>query len=170
MRGSFIAAPALFLLATPAPAQELAPLPVLDRIVVHKAARTMDLIAGGRVVATFHAIQLGGQPVGAKRFLGDRRTPEGHYTIDYGNGASAYRLALHISYPSPADAAAARAVGRQPGGMVFIHGQPNDWTADPANPGRVPGDWTDGCIALRDDEIEALWRATPDGTPIDIEP
>lgn len=140
-------------------------LPVLDHIVVHKAARTMELYVGARVVHVFHGLQLG-DPRGPKRVQGDRRTPEGHYRIDYGNGDSGYRLALHISYPTPADVARARRLGRRPGGAVFIHGQPNDWEG----PGRAPGDWTDGCIALADDEIEALWRATPDGTPIDIYP
>ncbi|MDE2403880.1 MAG: L,D-transpeptidase family protein [Sphingomonadales bacterium] len=162
MRGRGTFALGLALLAAPGAAQE----PVLDRIVVHKAARTMELIAGSRVVGVFRGIQLGGEPVGAKRFQGDRRTPEGHYTIDFGNPASGYRLALHISYPQADDVARARALGRAPGGAVFIHGQPNDWRG----PGRVPGDWTDGCIALGDDEIEALWRMTPDGTPIDIVP
>ena len=141
-------------------------LPVIDHIVVHKAARTMALMARGQVVRVFRSIQLGGNPLGPKRIQGDRRTPEGRYVIDFGNPDSGYFLALHISYPAPDDAARARALGRSPGGAVFIHGQPNDW----AGPGRVPGDWTDGCIALANDEIEALWRMTPDGTPIDIEP
>jgi len=153
MRGRAILALALSLAPAPLLAQDPPTLPVLDRIVVHKRARTMELIAAGRVVHVFRALQFG-------------RTPEGRYTIDFGNGASAYRLSLHISYPAPADVARARAAGRSPGGAVFIHGQPNGWE----QPGRVPGDWTDGCIALDDAEIEALWRATPDGTPIDIWP
>ncbi|MBU6269303.1 MAG: L,D-transpeptidase family protein [Sphingomonadales bacterium] len=164
---------ALALLAAPvqAPVQASAQpqLPVLDHIVVHKAARTMELYVGARVVHVFRGIQLG-NPVGAKRFQGDRRTPEGHYRIDYGNGDSAYRLSLHISYPAPADVARARAAGRSPGGAVFIHGQPDDRPRTGSGSGRIAGDWTDGCIALADDEIEALWRATPDGTPIDIYP
>lgn len=152
------------LLPVPAAAAE-PPLPVLDRIVVHKAARTMELIAGGRVVAVYDRIALGPDPQGPKRFQGDGRTPEGHYVIDAGNPASAYRLSLHISYPSPADIASARAAGRDPGGAVFIHGQPNGHRGDP-----VPGDWTDGCIALPNPRMIALWQATADGTPIDILP
>lgn len=139
-------------------------LPIVDQIVVRKADRAMDLYADGRVVHTIEGIQLGDAPAGAKRFQGDERTPEGRYTIDYGNPASGYNLSLHISYPSADDLAYARAQGRSPGGLIFIHGQPNGY------PGRVPGDWTDGCIAVSDEEIEALWRAVPDGTAIDILP
>lgn len=155
----------LFLLAGPAVAEPPLALPVVDQIVVHKAERTMELYAEGQLVHTMAGIQLGDAPEGPKRFQGDERTPEGRYTIDYGNPGSSYHLSLHISYPNAQDVAYARARGRSPGGLIFIHGQPNDWTA-----GRVPGDWTDGCIAVSDEEIEALWRAVPDGTVIDILP
>jgi murein L,D-transpeptidase YafK len=139
-------------------------LPDADWIVVHKSARTLELYAEGRLVYTIAGIQLG-DPVGPKRFQGDRRTPEGRYTIDYGNPQSAYHLSLHITYPNARDAAYARSQGRSPGGLIFIHGQPNDYAY-----GRPPGDWTDGCIAVSDTEIEALWRAVPDGAVIDILP
>ena len=121
--------------------------------------------AGGRVVHTFKHIQLGDAPVGHKQFQGDERTPEGRYTIDYGNPHSAYHLSLHISYPDAAAKAFAASNGRSPGGDIFIHGQPNELAM-----GRMPGDWTDGCIALSNKEIEALWRAVGDGTPIEIRP
>ena len=143
-----------------------APTPLVDHIVVHKAARVLLLYAQGALVGQIGGIQLGGAPVGPKHFQGDRRTPEGHYTLDYGNPASAYHLSLHISYPSPADAEFARGAGRAPGGEVFIHGQPNDWPQGT----RVPGDWTDGCIALSNAQIDMLWARVADGTPIDIEP
>ncbi len=146
-------------------AQTVPPLPEIDRIEVHKAERAMLLFADGREVARFDHIQLGGQPVGAKHFEGDQKTPEGHYTVDFGKRDSAYHLALHISYPSAADSAYAAARGASPGGAIFIHGQPNEWPA-----GRVPGDWTAGCIALSDNQIEALWSAVGDGTELDIEP
>ncbi|MDE8651423.1 L,D-transpeptidase family protein [Novosphingobium album (ex Liu et al. 2023)] len=139
--------------------------PLLDYIRVEKAARRMTVYADGRPVHTISGIQLGDAPVGPKRFEGDERTPEGRYTIDWGNPGSAYHLSLHISYPEARDRAYAAALGRSPGGMIMIHGQPN---ALPA--GRVPGDWTDGCIAVANDEIEALWDAVPDGTVIDILP
>jgi murein L,D-transpeptidase YafK len=143
--------------------------PQVDYIQVRKAERTLTLYAAGQPVRTITGIQLGGAPAGAKHFQGDRRTPEGRYTIDYGNPASAYDLSLHISYPNADDLAYARARGRSPGGLIFIHGQPDDWPGS-ARGARAPGDWTDGCIALADAEIEALWREVPDGTVIDILP
>jgi murein L,D-transpeptidase YafK len=140
-------------------------LPEIDYVLVDKSDRTMWLYAGGQAVHTITGLQLGDAPEGPKRFQGDERTPEGLYTLDYGNPNSGYHLSLHVSYPSAADRAFAEAQGRNPGGLIFIHGQPNDWPA-----GRVPGDWTDGCIAVSDEEIEALWAAIPDGTPIEIRP
>ena len=147
------------------------PPPLIDAIVVHKAARVMDLFAGGTLIRSLAHIQLGRDPVGAKRQQGDGRTPEGHYVIDGANPDSAYHLALHISYPSPEDIARARVQGYDAGGGIFVHGQPDDWRGRAASgETRVPGDWTDGCIALANDQIEALWDSVPDGTPIDIEP
>jgi murein L,D-transpeptidase YafK len=147
-----------------ASAQAPLQLPDIDYIRVEKLARTMALFSDGRLVHTIQGIQLGDAPVGPKRFEGDERTPEGRYTIDYGNPNSAYRLSLHISYPDARDTAYARARGRSPGGLIFIHGQPNSLPA-----GRIPGDWTDGCIAVDNAEIEALWDAVLDGATIDIE-
>jgi murein L,D-transpeptidase YafK len=152
------------LTASAAPMPPLA-FPEVARIVVSKSARTMTLFAVDGSTHRIEGIQLGDAPVGPKRFEGDERTPEGQFTIDYGNPGSAYHLSLHIDYPRPADTAYARAQGRSPGGQIFIHGQPNGWPA-----GRVPGDWTDGCIAVSNEEIEALWQAVPDGTPIEIRP
>lgn len=137
----------------------------VDFVLVDKSDRTLTLYAEGRAVRTYSGIQLGGVPVGAKRFEGDKRTPEGRYAIDYRNPQSAYHLSLHISYPNAQDIAQARSQGRSPGGEIFIHGQPN-WLA----PKRAPGDWTDGCIALSDAEIETVWAEVPDGTPIEIDP
>ena len=116
-------------------------------------------------VHTIRGIQLGDVPVGAKQFEGDEKTPEGHFTIDYGNPNSAYHLSLHIDYPRAEHVAYANARGRSAGGMIMIHGQPNSLPV-----GRVPGDWTDGCIAVSNAEIEALWEAVPNGTPIEIRP
>lgn len=152
------------LAAADVPAPPLA-YPQVERIVVAKAARTMTLFAKDGSVHVIAGLQLGDEPVGPKRFEGDERTPEGRFTIDYGNPRSAYTLSLHISYPRLEDTAFARAQGRSPGGLIFIHGQPNDLPA-----GRVPGDWTDGCIAVSNAEMEALWEAVGDGTPIEIVP
>jgi murein L,D-transpeptidase YafK len=147
-----------------APPPQLAPREA-DFVLVDKSDRTLLLYSQGRPFRTYQGLQLGGDPAGAKRFEGDGRTPEGRYTIDYRNPRSAYHLSLHISYPSPADSEIAAAYRRSPGGEIFIHGQPNSLTE-----GREPGDWTDGCIALSDTEIEELWRLVPDGTPIQIRP
>lgn len=162
---ALILAAALAGSATSACSQEAIDLPPIERIVVEKAERRMVLYSGGQVAATFTGLQFGDQPQGHKQFRGDERTPEGRYTIDWHNPESAYTLSMHISYPNEADRAYAASQGRNPGGLIFIHGQPNDLPA-----GRIPGDWTDGCIALDNAEMEALYAAVPDGTPIDILP
>ena len=140
-------------------------LPPIDLLVVEKSQRLMRAYSAGKLVHSFKGIQLGDAPVGQKQFEGDEKTPEGHYGIDYRNPHSRYHLSLHISYPDAAAKAAAAAQGRNPGGDVFIHGQPNSLPI-----GRVPGDWTNGCIALSNDEIEALWLAVKDSVLIEIRP
>lgn len=155
----------LLLLVGAARAQPSLSFPQIDHIVVRKGERAMDLYGGGKRLHTITGIQLGDAPEGHKRFEGDERTPEGRYTIDYANPNSAYHLSLRISYPNAADEAYARDRGRSPGGLIFIHGQPNTLPL-----GRMPGDWTDGCIAVSNDEMEMLWQAVPDGTVIDILP
>ncbi len=157
---------AVLLLLADAAGAELPEAAVADEVIVHKAARTLELVAEGQVIRRIAGIQLGREPIGPKRFEGDGRTPEGRYTVDWGNPDSSYHLSLHISYPDAVDSAFAAAQGRSAGGAIFLHGQPNDWTG----PGRVPGDWTAGCIALSDAEMEELWQRVPDGTPIRIEP
>ena len=163
MTRSWISLLALFLSASAA-AQDSA----VDLVRVDKSDRTLTLYAEGQPVRSYTGIQLGDEPVGAKRFQGDERTPEGRYTLDYGNPGSAYHLSLHISYPDARDRAYARAQGRSPGGDIFIHGQPNGF--DGLGDARVSGDWTDGCIALADAEIEQLWALVGDGTAIEIVP
>ena len=154
----------LLVLAASASAQT--PAAPVDLVRVDKSERTLTLYAEDVPVRRYPGIQLGDEPVGPKRFQGDERTPEGRYTIDYGNPNSAYHLSLHISYPDAADRSYARARGRSPGGDIFIHGQPNDWPAGT----RVAGDWTDGCIALSNAEIEELWSLVGDGSAIEIVP
>ena len=134
-----------------------------DFVLVDKSDRTLTLFRNGTVLKTYTGLQFGAAPAGHKQFEGDEKTPEGRYTIDTRNPDSAYHLSLRISYPNEADRAFAAARGRDPGGEIFIHGQPN---ALPV--GRLPGDWTDGCIALSNAEIEELWGAVADGTPIEI--
>ena len=155
-----LAACAALTLSVSAAAQDGA----VDFVRVDKSDRTLTLYAEGQVVRTYTGIQLGDEPFGAKRFQGDERTPEGRYTIDYGNPSSAYHLSLHISYPDAADRAYARAQGRSAGGDLLIHGQPTGREV------RIEGDWTDGCIALSDAEIEDVWSLVGDGTAIEIVP
>lgn len=152
---------ALATLAAAAMATAAAP---VDRVVIDKTARTLTVMAGDAAILTVPDIRLGDAPQGRKQFRGDERTPEGDYVIDRRNPASAYHLSLHISYPDAADRAYAAARGRSPGGDIFIHGQPNGST------GTIDEDWTDGCVALPDDAIEAVWDLVPDGTAVRILP
>ena len=139
---------------------------VADFVLVDKSDRTLWVYQGGQAIRTYRSLQFGDAPVGHKQFEGDERTPEGRYTIDYGNPESSYYLSLHIDYPNAADREYARSKGRSPGGLIFIHGQPNGL---PDNL-RMRGDWTDGCIALSNAEIAELWSLVPNGTPIEIRP
>jgi murein L,D-transpeptidase YafK len=137
------------------------------KLVVWKSERRMVAYdAAGRALQTFH-IALGPSPKGHKSEEGDGRTPEGLYKISGRNKASGYHLSLRVSYPKTADRAQAKARGVSPGGDIFIHGQPNGTL-----PGKfkIPYDWTAGCIAISNAEIEALWEMVANGTPIDIKP
>ncbi len=131
-----------------------------DRILVDKSLRRMQLLRGGRMIATY-SIRLGDEPVGHKRQQGDERTPEGDYRISGRNANSRFHLSLRISYPNEADRKQARDRGVDPGGDIMIHG---------GNSPLWPRDWTDGCIAVRNDEIEEIWSRVPTGTPIRIVP
>ncbi|MCP9222569.1 L,D-transpeptidase family protein [Erythrobacter sp. LQ02-29] len=150
--------------APTSPPQEIAQ-PQVDFLRVDKSDRTLVLYDHGRAVRRYTGLQFGDAPLGHKHFEGDERTPEGRYTIDARNPQSAYHLSLRVSYPNEADRAYAAARGRDPGGDIYLHGQPN---ALPL--GRVPADWTDGCIALSNAEIEEVYALVPDGTPIEIVP
>ncbi|ASQ91535.1 hypothetical protein CHL67_00375 [Prosthecochloris sp. GSB1] len=138
-----------------------------DSLVIDKGDRTMCLYSGGAVVKRY-AIALGFEPVGPKRRQGDGRTPEGRYTISGRNPESIYHLSLRISYPDAEDRHRARKVGLNPGGDIFIHGWPDSVAEKNASP--PTGDWTRGCIAVTDAEIEELWRAVSVGTPVVILP
>jgi murein L,D-transpeptidase YafK len=137
----------------------------IDYLLVDKSERIMIGYAGGQPVKLWRGLQFGRQPQGPKRFEGDGRTPEGRYVIAGRNPASAYHLSLKISYPNAQDRAFAARYGRSPGGDIFLHGQPNALLS-----GRLPGDWTDGCIALSNEQIEEIWHLVPDGTVIEIRP
>ena len=139
-----------------------------DFIRVDKSERRMDLMRNDAVIATY-TIALGRSPVGDKVQEGDRRTPEGRYVIDWRNPKSGYHLSLHISYPNADDKARAEAAGISPGGDIMIHGQPNGY-ATPATFLLQQTDWTFGCIAVTNAEMDEIWNAVPDGTPIEIMP
>jgi murein L,D-transpeptidase YafK len=146
------------------------PLPdgaVADRIVVLKAERTLRLYDGPQLLRSY-SVSLGREPAGPKQQQGDKRTPEGAYHIDYRKPDSSYHRALHISYPRPDQVAAARAKGVSPGGLIMIHGLPNG--AGLIGRLHLLADWTIGCIAVTNVEIEEIWRVVPDGTPIEIKP
>jgi murein L,D-transpeptidase YafK len=140
---------------------------VADAVLVEKSARRLTLLRDGQPLKVYR-VSLGRQPVGPKQREGDRRTPEGRYIIDRRNPASGYHRALHVSYPDADDVARARALGVPPGGDIMVHGIRNrlGWL------GRLHrlADWTQGCIAVTNPEIRELWRAVPDGTPIEIRP
>lgn len=138
-----------------------------DRIIIVKSSRTMTLFHSGSVLRSYK-VALGGHPVGAKERQGDERTPEGEYKIDSRNAHSQFHLALHISYPNAADRARARSLGLDPGGDIMIHGLPAGWARIGA--AHRLRDWTLGCIAVTNPEIEEIWQLVPVGTTVEIKP
>lgn len=135
--------------------------PPITQVQIFKNKRVMMLFSDTEVVRRY-AIALGGDPVGAKQFEGDGRTPEGLYFIDGRNPNSAYHLSLRISYPNANDIAYAQAHGRKPGGDIFIHGRGGrDYRRS---------DWTAGCVAVTDREIEDIFAMVRVGTPVFIYP
>ncbi|WP_419661386.1 YkuD domain protein [Desulfosarcina variabilis str. Montpellier] len=138
-----------------------------DRVVVKKEARILILMRGNRVLYRFH-IALGGAPEGDKLEEGDWRTPEGRYIIDWRNPNSRFYKSLHISYPSSVDKKESAAQGVDPGGMIMIHGYPPEAKTNPDK--YKDQDWTNGCIALENKDMDILWVAVDDGTPIEIHP
>lgn len=140
---------------------------IADSIVVYKRERTLTLFYRGVPVKSYF-VALGSNPVGDKQRAGDQRTPEGLFHINAHNPASKFHLALRISYPDDAHRARAAAIGAEPGGDIMIHGLPPEYSE--AGKDHVANDWTNGCVALSNAEIEELWRAVPDGTPVQIKP
>lgn len=136
----------------------------IDHILIEKSARQLTATLNGAVVMRAE-IALGFAPEGDKHQQGDGKTPEGLFTVNRRNPQSAYRLSLGIDYPQAEDVARARIAGIDPGDDIFIHGQPNGVTGF-----TLPGDWTAGCIALSNPEIERLWSLTANGTSVEIRP
>jgi murein L,D-transpeptidase YafK len=156
----------LLLMSARAPAQDAAGQSV-DFVLVKKSEAKLYLMRRGEPVATFH-IALGGNPVGHKQRQGDGRTPEGRYALDARNEHSAFYKSLHVSYPNTRDREQARRNGVPVGGDIMIHGQPNGWAQfEAATQAR---NWTLGCIALTNEDMDVVWSSVPIGTPIEIDP
>ncbi|MCB9945355.1 MAG: L,D-transpeptidase family protein [Geminicoccaceae bacterium] len=138
-----------------------------DRIVVYKRKRLLELLKGGTVVRTFR-VALGRQPRGDKRYEGDGRTPEGLYWLDEWKGDSRFYKSIRISYPNRADIQEARSLGRPAGGSIMLHGLPEElqhWGAE-----HYLFNWTEGCIAVTNEEMDVIWNSVRPGTPIEIRP
>lgn len=165
--------------------------PTIHKVEVYKADRRMELLTktdSGYEVVKSYSINLGGQPLGHKTQEGDQKTPEGLYTLDWKNPDSAYHLSIHISYPNQADKARARELGVSPGGEIFIHGMPNKtrdwaWLVSPTLyllGSELPNesihqtlsmfDWTNGCIAVHNKEMQEIYDLVSTPTPIEIFP
>jgi murein L,D-transpeptidase YafK len=138
-----------------------------DLVVVYKAERILQLKRAGRVLRTF-PIALGREPTGPKLQEGDGRTPEGVYTLDWRNPDSQFYRAIHISYPRQSRSPHATRWGVSPGGHIMLHGLPNGVSAERV--GHPRRDWTEGCIALTNEEIDEIWARVEDGTTIIIYP
>jgi murein L,D-transpeptidase YafK len=167
MRTAVFSALAVGLLFASMMAQSPQTVPHADHVVVLKKERTLALLSQGKVVKTYK-VALGGDPVGPKTRQGDHKTPEGMYILDFRNAHSQFYRSIHISYPNERDRALARKDGVSPGGDVFVHGLPNGYGAVCA--AHRLKDWTDGCIAVTNAEIDEIWKAVPDGTQIEIRP
>ncbi|MBY6135619.1 murein L,D-transpeptidase family protein [Leisingera sp. XS_AS12] len=141
--------------------------PEVTSIVVNKGARTMYLLHHDTVLREYK-VDLGFAPLGHKQFEGDGKTPEGTYVIDRRNPNSRYHLSVGISYPNASDRARAAAQGKRPGGDIFIHGEPID-RKERRRAARVD-DWTAGCIAVSNDEIEEIYAMVNEGTTIALRP
>lgn len=139
----------------------------VDKVLVHKRERRLTLVSKGQVIKTYK-IALGGNPIGPKEREGDKKTPEGTYVIDSRNRDSQYHLSLHISYPSERDKKRAKELGVSPGGDIAIHGIKKGFAE--VGDAHTGVDWTKGCIAVTDEEIEEIDRLVPDGTVIEILP
>src|SRR5690606_34046743 len=147
---------------TPAPGSR-----TVDKVLVLKSERTLHLQQRGETLKSYR-ISLGKQPSGAKQREGDKRTPEGFYWIDWRKNSEKYNLSMHISYPNARDMARARSEQLPPGSMIMIHGTPLDeeypeWYFHTL-------DWTDGCIALKNDDMREVWSLVADCTLIEIRP
>ena len=141
-----------------------------DKVIIKKSTHMLYLSANGKIYKKYH-ISLGLNPVGAKMIEGDMRTPEGLYILDWRQESKLYNKSIHISYPNEKDRAKARELNASAGGMIMIHGTPSSWSLSPFGDW-LPMllDWTEGCIAMSNDDMEEVWERTTNGTPIYILP
>jgi len=140
---------------------------VVDRVVVYKRERKLVLLSQGKELRSYK-VALGSEPVGPKTRHGDHRTPEGVYTLDSRNPNSHFYKAFHISYPNSKDIAAAKKVGVGAGGDIMLHGLPKEYAW--VGKAHILHDWTDGCIAVTNEEMDEIWKLVRVGTPIEIKP
>ena len=139
----------------------------IDYVLVNKSEKKLYLLSKGDRVKEYNVV-FGANPKGHKQQQGDMRTPEGKYILDYKKSDSSFYKAIHISYPNEEDKNRAKASGVNPGGLIMIHGQKNglSWMSGFTQ----QFDWTDGCIAVTNAEIDEIWRLVKLGTPIEIRP
>lgn len=138
-----------------------------DLVIVRKSEEKLYLQRNGNTFASF-PVAFGGNPKGHKQKEGDERTPEGKYVLDSKNSKSSFYKSIHISYPNARDTTAAKASGVNPGGLIMVHGQKNGfaWLA----PVVQWFNWTDGCVAQKNADMDIVWDAVDAGTPIEIYP
>ena len=166
MRTLFTILLLLLPISTYAYANKLDALPQIDKVLVVKSECTLHLQHRGETVKTYR-VSLGKQ-TGPKLYEGDQRTPEGMYWINWRRHSNNFNLSMHISYPNTSDLQRSEGLGRSPGNMIMLHGTPID--------GEYPEwffhtlDWTDGCIALKNDDMQEVWDLVKDGTLIEIKP
>lgn len=143
------------------------PVTRVDRVVVYKHEHRLVLLSRGKELRSYR-VALGGEPIGPKTRQGDHRTPEGSYVLDSRNANSHFYKAFHVSYPNPMDIAAARKLGVSPGGDIMLHGLAKEY----AFVGKTQAlhDWTDGCVAVSNEEMDEIWKLVRVGTPIEIKP
>jgi murein L,D-transpeptidase YafK len=144
-------------------------LPSADEVVVDKSDRKLRLMKDGKVMREYR-VALGKDPIGHKFREGDQRTPEGKYVLDWRNQRSQFYKSIHVSYPNAEDRFRAQEAGYQPGGMIMIHGRPNYIKSATVQSEYDRLDWTNGCIAVKNHEMDEIWQAVQDGTPIHIQP
>ena len=141
-----------------------------DKVIIKKSTHMLYLSSGGKIYKQYH-ISLGLNPTGPKMVEGDMRTPEGIYILDWRQISKMYNKSIHISYPNNEDIKRAKELNASAGGMIMIHGTPSSWELSPfGNWLPMLLDWTEGCIAMSNDDMEEVWERTKNGTPVYILP